>query len=228
MKIAVMQPYFFPYIGYFQLLNRADVFVILDDVNFIKRGWIHRNRIFNQGKECYITNPVSHASQNVRINETAFVNDPEEIKRTLKTIQLTYKNEKYFEPVYDMITRIMEYSENNVSLYLEHLLRCVCEYLKIDTTIVRASELRSYEHLKAQDGIIELVKILEGNEYTNPIGGTELYDKEKFKEEGITLNFIKTDFDRIKVEHADYSIIELMMKYSVDEIKEMLNCYQLF
>ena len=103
MKIAIMQPYFFPYLGYWQLMNIVDKFVIYDDVNYIKRGWINRNRILVEGKPFYIHVPVMKASQNKIINEMEVFVDSSLRKKELKTIELAYKKAPFFDSVYPLI-----------------------------------------------------------------------------------------------------------------------------
>ena len=118
MKVAIMQPYFFPYIGYFQLINLVDVFVVYDDVNYIKKGWINRNNILINKKSFLFSLPLQNMSQNKLINEIFLVEDTNWRISLLNTIQITYKNAPYFDEVYSLIEEIISYKINQQKRHL--------------------------------------------------------------------------------------------------------------
>lgn len=231
MKLAIMQPYFFPYISYWQLINAVDCFVILDDVNYIKRGWINRNRIICDEREHYIIKPVSNASQNRLICETHFVDDTHLADDLLRTICYAYRNAKYANQTNALLTEMMLDSETRVAKYLERQICKICSLLNIDTKIILASDFRTINHENGQSGILEICRYLDGNEYINPIGGINLYDKALFQNNNIELKFLKTDFakiqKRIPLLYPDYSIIHLLMNCSLEEIQWMLGVFTL-
>ena len=223
-----MQPYWFPYIGYWQLINMVDEFVLLDDVNYIKKGWINRNRIWLEGKEKYIVKPIKKASQNKIINELEFVNDrkiPEHLSRTL---QYAYRKSRKWQEMSDMVYSVLSYPASNVADYLENEIRSMCDYMGIDTKISRASIYRSKIHEKGQDGILSLCKMLNYDVYINPIGGKKLYDKEVFNQSNIHLHFMNTDYNELKKINAvtrwDYSILEVLAGNDIEEVKKALLC----
>lgn len=230
MRIGVMQPYFLPYIGYWQLLNFVDTYVIFDDVNFINRGWINRNRILINGKPKYINIPLSGASQNKLINEIYILNDNYQ-KENLKKVELSYAKAPYFENAYSVFRKINDNKEKKLSKYLYDSLILICEYLEIETNIVFSSEIHKNNLLKAQEKILEICKILGASEYTNAIGGQNLYSKNKFKEKNIRLEFLKTEeiiYSQFNNEfQPDLSIIDVMMFNSKQEIKSMLNKFKI-
>ncbi|NLY76517.1 MAG: WbqC family protein [Tissierellia bacterium] len=231
MKVGIMQPYFFPYIGYWQLINAVDKYIIYDDVNYIKRGWVNRNRILVNGQARLINLKIHKASQNILINETKILIDPIYNKKLLKTIEHSYKKAPYYNEIFPIIERIILQEDENLARYLEFSIKEICKYLCIDTEIIISSSLNKNNHLKGQEKIIEICKILGADEYYNPIGGKELYSYEDFLNEGIKLNFLQTRTVNYKQFDNDFvpnlSIIDVMMFNSVDEIKKMLHDYEI-
>ncbi len=231
MKLAVMQPYLFPYIGYFQLMNAADRFVIYDDVNFIKKGWINRNNILVNGKANLFTVPLKNASQNKLISESEISEISEWKKDLLRTIELSYRKAPCFEEVFELIIRIINNDETNISGYIYYSLEQVNRFLNIDTEIVRSSSIYQNRLLKQQKRIIDICKKENAREYINPIGGLELYSKKLFKENEIDLYFIKTNeivYRQFNNEFSgSLSIIDVMMFNPKDQINEFLNDYEL-
>lgn len=231
MTLAIMQPYLFPYIGYFQLLNAVDKFVIYDDVAFINRGWINRNCILNNGQSQLFTVPLKDASQNKLIYEISLDPDQKWRDKLLKTIQQNYKKAPHFAAVFPLAERIFQQSERNVSTYIYQSLRLICEYLSIDTPLVETSRIYNNAHLKAQERILDICLQEKADHYINPTGGRELYDKELFAENGIKLNFIRAN----EVPYPQFgnafvpwlSIIDVMMFNSPEQIHELLKTYTL-
>jgi len=228
MKLAIMQPYFFPYIGYWQLINDVDIFVIYDDVNFIKQGYINRNSILNSTKPQQFTLELIGASSNKLINEISVGNNR---KKLLKTIKQNYLKAPYYENIYLLIQEILENNEKNLAKFLTNSLKVISNYLDIDTQFILSSELDKDNRLKAQDKVIEITKILKVPKYINAIGGQELYDKEVFQKNEIELNFLVTKltkYKQFKEKFVPYlSIIDILMFSSKNEIKNMLGSYEL-
>jgi len=228
MKLGIMQPYFFPYIGYFQLINAVNQFIIYDDVNYIKQGWINRNRILIDGKPSYITLPLSEASSFKKIIEIKIKINP---KKLLRTITQSYKKAPYFFNVFPLIEDILTFDEQNLAKFVSNSILKVSNYLDINTSFISSSEMQIGNELKGKDRVIFLCNLLNANYYYNTIGGIDLYSKEEFSTHGIKLSFIKTkeitykQFDDTFV--PNLSIIDVMMFNSKDEIKKMLNEYEL-
>lgn len=228
MTLAIMQPYLFPYIGYWQLINAVDTFVIFDDVNFIKKGYINRNSIMVGGKSQQFTLELVGASQNKLINEIEVGNNS---KKLLKTIEISYKKAQYFEAVFPIIVDILNQEEKNLSKFIGYSLEKLSDYLEIDTKFIYSSDIKKDNTLKAQDKILDICKKLDATNYINAIGGQELYNKEKFQEHNIQLNFLKTElkeYKQFKNEFISYlSIVDVLMFNSIDEVKNMLNKFNL-
>lgn len=233
MKTAVMQPYIFPYIGYYQLMNAVDTFVILDDVNFITRGWINRNNILLEGKAHLFSLPLESASQNKLICETKMKFGEKERQKFLKTIQMSYKKAPYFDDFYPILESIILRAEDDLTGFIHNSFLDTFNYLGIEKNILRSSQLDKDNSLVAQERIIEICKCVNTNLYINPSGGKSLYHKAMFSKDGIELRFINTLFERIKYKQYDVefivglSFIDVLMFNSVDKIRQMLEAYTL-
>lgn len=226
-----MQPYFLPYIGYWQLLNVVDKYVIYDDVNYINRGWINRNRILLNSKDKMITLSLKEVSQNKLIKEIELLNNEKEREKLLKTISQSYKKAPFYDEVYPLIEEILNFKEINLEKFLENSIKKIIEYLEIDTTILISSEIEKDNMLKGKNKILDICKNLGASEYYNAIGGQELYSYEEFNKEGIKLKFLKSgniEYKQFKNEFIpNLSIIDVMMFNSKEKIKEFLNNYTL-
>ncbi|MBF4507150.1 WbqC family protein [Flavobacterium sp. JLP] len=230
MKLAVMQPYFFPYIGYFQLINAVDVFVIYDDVNFIKKGWINRNNILVNGEQFLFNIELKGASQNKLINQIETNYNSQCKEDLLKTIRFAYAKAPFFKDTFSLVKRIIEHKEINISKLITYSLKEICTFLSIETQIIISSDIIKNNNLKGQLKIIEICKNLEANTYINPIGGLNLYDSEAFLQNNISLKFIKSSpiiynqFSNTFIPHL--SIIDVLMFNSPERIKDFLNEYE--
>lgn len=231
MRVSIMQPYFFPYIGYFQLIANADVFVIYDDVNFIKKGWINRNNILVNNKPYLFSMPLQNVSQNKLINEI-LISDLDKWKTDLlKTISFSYKKAPFYQNVYPLIDKIISFDELNLALYIQNSIQNLCAYLKINTKLIMSSEIDKNNNLNGEDRIIDICLQLGANQYVNAIGGIDLYDIAHFSEKNIKLQFIKSEkieYKQFKNEFIPWlSIIDVLMFNSVSDVKQILNQYEL-
>lgn len=192
MKLGIMQPYFLPYVGYFQLINAVDLFVIYDDVQWMKGGWINRNRILAQGNPRYITLPVQRDSVHLNINQRFLSMDyDDQKKKILRQVECAYRTAPQFHAIMEMLSEILMCAERNVSAFVVNSLHVCCAYLGISTPMVMSSELSVGKKLDGQDRVLEINAMLGSTHYINPIGGAELYSKEQFKARGHELGFIK-------------------------------------
>ena len=226
-----MQPYFFPYIGYFQLIANSDVFVIYDDVNFIKKGWINRNTILVNNTPYLFSIPLQNVSQNKLINEI-FISDLDKWKTDLlKTISFSYKKAPFYQDVYPLIEKIISFDELNLALYIQNSLQNLCEYLNVNTKLIMSSEIVKNNDLRGENKIIDICLQLGANQYINAIGGIELYTQENFQVKNIDLKFIKSEniiYKQFKNEFKPWlSIIDVIMFNSVEDTKMLLNKFEL-
>ena len=228
MKVAVMQPYFFPYLGYWQLISSVDTFVIFDDVNYFKKGYINRNSILVSNTSYLLTLELLKASQNKKINEIVVGGNAPNI---LKTISSSYKKAPNFEIVFCFIRQILLNDEDNLAYFLYYLIKRVCDYLDIPTDLKVSSKIEKSRVLKGQERILQICTSLEATHYINAIGGQELYRKEVFLEHKIELSFLKSK----SIEYRQYegpfipnlSIIDVLMFNDKEQIKKYLHEYDL-
>lgn len=230
-KVGIMQPYFFPYIGYWQLMNAVDKYVIYDDVNFIKGGWINRNRILINGEPKFFNVPLIGASPNKLINQVNVDNNPVLKSKNLRTLVNVYGKAPYFKDVYPIVESIITADYTNLAEYLANSFRLINNYLGIDTELIISSSLDKDCSLRAQDKVIAICKLLNANEYYNAIGGQELYSYDDFKKAGIELKFVKTDsivYSQYSNDFvANLSIIDVLMFNSKEDVRKMLKQYTL-
>lgn len=228
MKVAIMQPYFFPYIGYYQLIHAVDVFVIYDDVNFINRGWINRNYILSKSQKVRLTLQLESASQNSLINKIKIGGNREKL---LKTIQLGYGKAPYFGSSFPIIRKSLLGKEENLARYLTDSLKIVSEYLGIKVQWHLSSEIKKDNSLRGQEKILAICKQLGATEYINMPGGKELYDKASFVEQNIQLSFIEPSIISYKQNSNDFipylSIIDVMMFNSQQQCQQMVMEYEI-
>ena len=231
MKIGIMQPYFFPYIGYFQLLNMVDKYLVFDDGLYAKNKWAYRNRILINGAPGYLRTTLLKANPAQKFNEIRISNDIKEKNRKIRTLDLAYRKAPHYSEVMPILEQFLTADYNNLSEYNVASNKLVCDYLSIKTEIFLSSELNTDKTLRKQYSIFNECRVLGGDEYINSIGGMELYDFEEFRENGIELAFLKTDditYPQFGGEFVpDLSIIDVMMFNSVPEIQDMLNRYTL-
>lgn len=218
-KIAIMQPYFAPYMGYFQLINAVDLFISYDDVNYIKRGWINKNKIKIGDNEHYITIPLKKQSQFKKINEIQIDWKNRQLLKIMKTIEIAYCKSKYKHEVLSIVEEVIDSKPDVISELALASIQGFCKYLKIDTPI-KLSSVVEYE--KTDDRAINLINICKKEDkshYINSIGGQKLYDKQQFSSHGVKLNFIQGT--------PSLSIIDVCMNCSVEEIQKQLQDYKL-
>ena len=231
-EVVLMQPYLFPYLGYFQLISISDLFVIHDDVQFIKGGWINRNRILLRNQDKLFTFPVQKASSEFRISMRNFAPGFKEHKdKFKKLLEMAYSKAPYYSSVKEVINEVLENEDHNIAIFISRSLRIICDYLSIETKFIMSSEIEKDETLKGQDRVIAINRLLGSKHYINPIGGMELYSKEAFRKTGIELSFLRMRpviYKQYDNEFApNLSIIDVMMFNSREKIKELLGEYDL-
>ncbi|WOL38941.1 WbqC family protein [Pyramidobacter sp. YE332] len=233
MRIGIMQPYFFPYLGYWQLMNAVDKYVVYDDVNFIKGGRINRNAILMQQKSGNINVILSGASPNKLIREVEVNNQRVLQTKLLRTIEMSYSKAPYYANVMPILEDIITQTETNLAEYLFYSFRRVGEYLGITTELIMSSKMEKDCSLKAHHKVISICKKLGATEYYNSISGIPLYVPyvEKFQQSGIELSFLKLrdiHYHQYNDEFVpNLSIIDVMMFNSREECQNLLQEYDL-
>lgn len=234
MKVAIMQPYFFPYLGYFQLIQAVDTFVFYDDVNFIKGGWIHRNRLLFNKDPHFFSIPLVKQSSFIRIddmeiNKTTYTHWKEKL---LKSIQINYATAPYFDDILKMVSGVLETDTNKLSNLAILSVQTVMNYLEVDKKCFKSSQgFHETKPLKKADRLIEITKRLNGTEYINLPGGKELYDKDYFKSKDVQLSFLNPQLPEYiqfgNPFQPGLSIIDVLMFNSREQVRELLKQYTL-
>jgi hypothetical protein len=231
MKLAIKQPYLFPYIGYFQVINLVDKYIIFDDVNYINKGWINRNRILVNNSDHLFTIPLSDSSQNKFIKDSYLVSEHKWKLKFLKTIETSYRQAPQFEVAYTLIEGIIKNNETNLSSFIFYSIKQICDYLGILTTIIPSSVPYNTLIFKNQDKILEICRQEKADEYLDSIGATELYKQDAFRKQGIRLEFLKVK----PIEYVQFgkgfipnlSIIDVIMFNEKSKISQFLNEFEL-
>lgn len=228
LKVGIMQPYLFPYIGYFQLINTVDEFIIYDNIQFTKKGWINRNRILVNGVDAYITLPLKKDSDYLDVKDRYLTDDwNTERNKMVNKIAESYRKAPQFSIVFPLIEMILMYSGKNLFDFILNSLKQINHFLDINTPLIISSSVDINHELKAEKKVIALCKARQANTYINPIGGVELYSKDGFKNKGLDLQFLKANnitYTQFKNEFVPFlSIIDVMMFNSKEEVRQFVN-----
>lgn len=217
MRISIMQPYIFPYIGYFQLIKASDIFVCLDDVNFIKKGWIHRNRLCFNGDASYFTIPIKNSSQFRKINETMVSHGEFEKWRDkfFSSLKYFYKKQQFFEEGIMLAENVLSSNFESIAELSEISLNTCCRLFSITTPIKYSSHIENTDKLKKESRLIDICRKFHCEQYLNAIGGRNLYSREMFEPYGIVLEFLQPKIHPYKVKGRPFipslSILDAVM-----------------
>ena len=227
-----MHPYFFTYICYIRLMNAVDEFIIYDNIEFTKRGWINRNRILVNGKDDFITLPLKKDSDYLDVKDRYLADVwGVESKKMLNKIKEAYRKAPYFEAAYSVMEKSIVCEEYNLFGFILNSLNLIKEYLGIKTPLIISSSVQVDHSLKSKDKVIAICKARNATVYLNPIGGLELYNKDEFESAGIKLQFHKTNEIKYSQFNNDFipflSIIDVIMFNSKEKIQKYLNLYKL-
>lgn len=227
-SLGMMQPYLFPYIGYFQMIKAVDKYVIYNDVNYIKQGWVNRNYILVNGQKYMFHVRLKGASQNKHFDEIVVDDDFRQLRRTL---ECNYARAPYFHPTMEMLEKVFVCQEKRLDLFIKNSIEVILVYLGIHKELLLASQIEKDESLKGVERMLNICHLLQIDTYCNSIGGQALYDKEMFSSHGITLRFLKTNDDLHYRQFSEntfvpeLSIIDVLMFNSASDVNMMLNQY---
>lgn len=224
-RVAIMQPYFFPYIGYFQLIAAVDQFVVYDNIKYTKKGWINRNRFLQNGKDEMFTLPLKKDSDSLDVCERELAADFDR-EHLLNQLKGAYRRAPYFDQTFPLVERIVRCEERNLFHYLHHSIVQTCDHLEITTDIKISSEISIDHTLHAQDKVLALCEALGATTYVNAIGGVELYSKEIFSAKGIELKFIQSSLFEYSQYDAPFvpwlSIIDVLMFNPLSVVQQQI------
>lgn len=228
LKLAIMQPYLFPYMGYFQLIDTVDHFILYDDVNYMKGKWINRNRIIVNNRIHRFTVPLSKSSQNKLIREIQLLEDNTWKARLLKTIAFAYGRAPEFDKVFPLIEDIIMNDEQNLSAFIHHSLQALCAFMGIATIISCSSSLQNtcFDD-RGEDRILNICLAEQATGYVNLCNGKDLYNRHRFVSRGIDLQFLSLQRGHLYRQfngpfYADLSIIDVLMFNDQHNLQQLL------
>jgi len=228
MRLAIMQPYFMPYIGYFQLINVVDEFVLYDNIEYTKKGWINRNRILVNGKDEYVSIPLKKDSDFLHVNQR-FLSDSSlaEMNKILNKIGEVYRKAPHYTQTMALLNDIFLCEEKNLFEFIKHSILKTLTFLNIQTPIAISSTIPIQHHLKSEEKVLAICKNQQAQTYINPIGGLTLYSHATFKQSQINLQFIKSNLFQYPQFNNEFvpwlSIIDVLMFNGVDKVKQIIN-----
>lgn len=227
--VAIMQPYFLPYMGYWQLINAVDEFVVYDNIQYTKKGWINRNRFLQNGKDEIFSIPLKSDSDFLEVCDRE-VSPAFERDKLVRQLQGAYRKAPHYAENFPVIEAIITCPEINLSDYINHSIMTLCEYLDIKTKIMKSSQISiDHKSLKGQDKVIAICKTQGAVEYLNPIGGLELYERNVFEDQGLKLTFLRSrklpyeQFGVAAIPHM--SILDVLMFNSLPQTKSYLSSF---
>jgi hypothetical protein len=227
MKLAIMQPYFFPYIGYFQLLNAVDKFVFYDDVNYIKSGWINRNRLYLSGAIRYITIPLTAASSFEKINRTRVRSGDDWSAQMLSVIHQSYAKAPYYRSVANLVEEVLNSHDGYISTLARNSIIAVTNYLEIKKDYCASSTIYENHELRSADRVLDICKKEKASQYWNLPGGRDLYNPEFFKNEAVELQFVDvaiTPYQQLASEFLPgLSILDVLMFNDKEAVRKMIS-----
>lgn len=229
MKLGIMQPYFLPYIGYFQLMKYVDKYVVYDDVNYIKGGWINRNNFLISNESRLLTIVLDGATPNKLICDIEIKDD---FGKFLKTIRMNYSKAPFYRDVMPLLENICLSENRNLALFLLNSFRSILHYLNIDTELILSSSLNKNHSLKGKDKVIDICRLFCADTYVNAIGGQCLYNKDEFARDQIQLLFLKSSNDIVYRQFGtiyipSLSFLDVLMFNSVEDTNLMLDNFEL-
>jgi hypothetical protein len=226
MKVAIMQPYFLPYIGYFQLINDVDLFIVYDNIKYTKKGWINRNRMLLGGSDAMFSIPLKKDSDSMEIRDRELSSDFRSGK-FLNQFREAYRKAPFFDPSFTLLEQILSTRASNLFDFLHASIEMACAHLGINTRIIVSSTIDVEHSLQGQDKVLALCHAVAADAYVNPIGGLDLYSKSAFASKGIELSFLRSNLTEYRQFNATFvpwlSIIDVLMFNSTERIEGYLS-----
>lgn len=225
MKVAIMQPYFLPYIGYFQLIGAVDLFILYDNIKYTKKGWINRNRMLQNGTDVMLSLPLESASDMLNVCDRKLAS---QFNRTKMFSQINgaYRRAPCFAQTYPLIEKIVMYEEQNLFKFIQNSITKICEHLGVTTKIQISSRIAIDQNLRGQDKVLAFCEAIGASTYINAIGGVELYSRELFRTRGIELMFIQSrPFEYAQFGNAFLpwlSIIDVLMFNPLEAVRKCI------
>jgi hypothetical protein len=233
MVLAIMQPYIFPYPGYFHLIQACDTFVFYDDVNYIKQGWINRNRLQLGDKEFVFTIPLDHSGSFKRICDTTIhpVLFAAWYRKFLLSLEQSYKKAPFYPHMLNLVRSTFDADCNYISDICRKSIQLSAEYLGVSKNWIESSRQFHNDHLSGVDRVLDICRLTGATQYVNAPGGKALYDKQVFQHADLQLSFIRSVLPAYthngKPALPGLSILDLIAWLEPDEIRQFLLQYSL-
>jgi hypothetical protein len=220
-----MQPYFLPYLGYFQLIASVDLFIVYDNIEYSKKGWINRNRLLRDGQPVTFSLPLKGDSDYLEVRERQVAASFRR-EDLVNQFASAYRRAPYFASTMPLVERVLHCADRNLFGFLEHSILETCGHLGLSTAITRSSTVEIDHGLKGQDKLLALCEAVGAGTYVNPIGGMELYSRDTFRSRGIELQFLRPTI----LEYAQFgsafvpslSIVDVLMFNPLANIRETI------
>lgn len=229
--LGIMQPYFLPYIGYFQLITAVNELIIYDNIKYTKKGWVNRNRLLSKGGPATFSLPLQKGSDSLNIVERN-LSESFDKNKLLNQFAGAYSKAPYYRETMTLIQDILKNESNNLFYFLKNSIILICKYLGIETRIRDSSSFAIDHTLKAQDKVLALCDAAKVSTYINPIGGLELYSRADFQNRGIKLQFIQSKLNPYPQNNNNFvpwlSIVDVLMFNSPEYVRSMLNNHEIF
>lgn len=233
MRVGIMQPYFFPYLGYFQLISKSDRFILFDDAQYIRHGWINRNRILKPGGGWqYVLAPLVKHNQTDLISSISFQENRDWKEKIVRQLDHYRKKAKHYEETIELVHRCLDTSETNVTKFNGRVLELICEKLQISFAVEISSEMKfDYSNVNdAGEWALRICEQLGAEAYINPLGGKDLFDSAKFVESKIVLNFLSPVLSAYDQRQSNFepglSIIDVLMFNGAAATREMIHNFE--
>lgn len=228
MRVAIMQPYFLPYVGYFQLMAAVDLFIVYDNIKYTKKGWINRNRMLVNGTDAMFSLPLKKDSDYLNVVQRELAPDFDRDK-LLNQFKGAYSRAPHFVQTLPLLERIVRHEDGNLFRYIHHALLRTREHLGIKTEIRVSSEIAIDHELKGQNKVLALCRAVGADTYVNAIGGTELYARDDFGAQGVALHFIKSrpfEYPQFGAPFVPWlSIVDVLMFNPVERVRERIESH---
>jgi len=226
MKVAIMQPYFLPYIGYFQLIASVDKFVLYDNIKYTKKGWINRNRMLQNGNDQVFSLSLAKASDSLDIIDRAIASEFSR-QKLLNQFRGNYAKAPYFKDFWPLMESIILFQDDNLFRYIQNSISIVCAYLGINTEIVASSSVEADHDLIGEKRVIAICEAFKATKYINPFGGIGLYSEGEFAKKAIELKFLKSKvihYNQLSFDFVPWlSIVDLLFFNSIERVRHIIS-----
>jgi hypothetical protein len=228
LKLALMQPYFLPYIGYFQLIAACELFVVYDNIKYTKKGWINRNRMLRDGQDVMFSLPLQNGTDHLNVDQRTLAGAPDPHK-WLAQLKGAYRHAPYFAETLPLLEKIARCDEDNLFRFLHHALLACCAHLDIRTPVRVSSSVGIDHGLRGQDKVLAICDALGADTYINAIGGTELYTPAPFNARGTSLRFIRSrpiDYPQFGKPFVPWlSIVDVLMFNPLETVRHWIRSH---